>query len=78
MADENLELDDVFEQLRQRSTRSSTANEEMEAADDSPTTSGGNFLSKLSPQQRLILVVLLFVDVIVVCVGLFMLMNYLN
>lgn len=78
MADENLELDDVFEQLRQRSTRSSVANEEMEPADNTPSTSDGNFLSKLSPQQRLILVVLLFVDVIVVCVGLFMLMNYLS
>ena len=78
MADENVELDDVFEQLRQRSARSSTANEEMEPADNTPTESGGNFLSRLSPQQRLILVVLLFVDVIVVCVGLFMLMNYLN
>ena len=64
-------MEDEFESLRQKSARTSSIYDELEEGEE--TSSGGNFLSGFTPQQRLILAVLLLVDVIAVGIGLLVL-----
>ncbi len=54
---------DDFDQLRERSKRSSAVHDDM---DDFGSSRGGGFASQFSPIQRLILAVLVLLDVFVV------------
>ena len=77
MESEELEeqYEDEFEQLRQKSMRTSASFEDVE--EDLSTGSGG-VLSRFSPGQRLILAILLLLDIVVVGIVLLVIANVIN
>jgi hypothetical protein len=63
-------MEDEFESLRKKSTRSSTIYEEMEA--DDGRSGGGSlkeFINKLTPGQRLLLSLLIFLNTLALGFG---------
>ncbi|MBK8985415.1 MAG: hypothetical protein IPM39_04930 [Chloroflexi bacterium] len=63
--------DDEFDQLRRKSTRTGSMQDEMEAAErTTATSSGGSFAwSKFTPGQRLVLALLILLNIIAVAFG---------
>lgn len=57
-------MEDEFESLRKKSTRSSTIYEEMEVEDGSEGSAFSQFIAGLTPGQRLLLSLLLFANVV--------------
>ena len=67
--------DDAFDQLRQKSARAGSAFDGLDEGEeemDEPAPSGNrsSMLSGLTPGQRLILILLVFLNVIVIGIGL--------
>ncbi len=69
------QFEDEFEQLRQKSMRTSATHEAVE--EDFQATSTG-ILSRFTPNQRLILAVLLLADIIVVGLVLLVITNVID
>ena len=55
--------DDELDSLREKSTRASSAYDDLEGEEE-PTSSDGGFLSQYTAGQRLILALLLLLDVV--------------
>ena len=53
-------MDEELDSLREKSTRASSVYDDLEGEEES----GGGFLSKYSPSQRLLLALLIFLDVV--------------
>jgi hypothetical protein len=63
-------MEDEFESLRKKSTRSSTIYEEMEADDGrGGSSSFTEFIGNLSPGQRFLLSLLLFLNILALGFG---------
>lgn len=61
-------MDEELDNLREKSTRTSTIYDDLETGGNGESA-GGNALSGLTPQQRLILAFLLFINVIACAAG---------
>ena len=61
-------MDEELDNLREKSTRTSSIFDDMETGGQE-SSSGGGGLSSLTPQQRLILAFLLFLNVIACAAG---------
>jgi hypothetical protein len=67
-------MDEELENLREKSTRTSTIYDDIEV--EGQGSGGGGFsLSALTPQQRFILAFLLFINVIACAVGIFVILS---
>jgi hypothetical protein len=60
-------MDEELDNLREKSTRTSSIFDDMETGDQEASSGGG--FSSLTPQQRLILAFLLFLNVIACAAG---------
>ena len=70
------DLDDEFEHLRRRTTRSETTYEAMDTSvDDEFFADDGGFLSNLTTQQKLILLALLVLDLVAIGFGILVLLG---
>lgn len=69
--DNSLDFDDEFDRLRQKTARASAVYDDMEyeELEEEVGGRGGGFLGQFSPQQRLILAVLLLLDILVIGLG---------
>jgi hypothetical protein len=59
-------MEDELESLREKSARTSTIYDEIEGEEQGPKT---GFFAGLTPQQRLVLAFLLFIDIIALACG---------
>ncbi len=66
--DDSFDFEDEFDRLRQKTTRTSAVYDEMEF-EELEEEGGEGFFAQISPQQRLILALLLLLDIIVVAIG---------
>ena len=66
--DDSFDFEDEFDRLRQKTTRTSAVYDEMEF-EELEEEGGEGFLAQISPQQRLILALLLLLDIIVIAIG---------
>ena len=66
--DDSFDFEDEFDRLRQKTTRTSAAYDDMEF-EELEEEGGEGFFGQISPQQRLILALLLLLDIIVIAIG---------
>jgi hypothetical protein len=71
-------MEDEFESLRKKSTRSSTIYEEMEAEDSGGAGGLGGFIARLSPGQRMLLSFLVFINILALGCGCLVLTGVIN
>ena len=69
------EFEDEFEQLRQKSMRTSAS---YEAVEEEVSTGSSGLLGRFTPNQRLILAILLLADIIVVGLVLLVITNVIS
>ena len=61
-------MDEELENLREKSTRTSTIYDDLETGEEG-ASDGSSGLSSLTPQQRLIIAFLIFINVIALAAG---------
>ncbi|MFO7680742.1 MAG: hypothetical protein R6X34_11880 [Chloroflexota bacterium] len=70
------EMDDGFEQLRQKSTRTGSMYDDMESSEEVRTSSSSSFSwSSFSSGQRLVLALLIVLDILAVAFGVMVIAN---
>lgn len=73
--DAPFDFEDEFDRLRQKSSRTSAVFDEMEMEEELEYEDERGFLARISPGQRLILLLILLVDVVVIAIGFMALFN---
>ena len=73
--DEEFDFEDEFDRLREKTVRTSAVYDEMEYEELEAERSRGNFITQFSPQQRLILALLLLLDIVAIVVGALVVFN---
>lgn len=66
--DDSFDFEDEFDRLRQKTTRTSAVYDDMEF-EELEEEEGEGFFAQISPQQRLILALLLLLDIVVIAIG---------
>lgn len=66
--DDTFDFEDEFDRLREKTARTSAVYDEMEY-EELEEERGGGFLGQFSPQERLVLTLLLLLDIVVIVVG---------
>jgi hypothetical protein len=69
------EMDDGFEQLRQKSTRTGSMYDDMESSEEVRTSSSSFSWSSFSSGQRLVLALLIVLDILAVAFGVMVIAN---
>lgn len=64
-----VDFEDEFDRLREKTARTSAVYDDMDLDADLAEVESEGFLSQITPVQRLILLVLLFLDIVVIAVG---------
>lgn len=68
--DPPFDFDDEFDRLRQKTARTSAVYDEMDLDDELIVEDERGFFDRISPAERLILLVLLLLDIVVIAIGL--------
>ena len=66
--DDSFDFEDEFDRLREKTTRTSAVYDDMEF-EELEEEGGEGFFAQISPQQRLILALLLLLDIVVIAIG---------
>lgn len=69
------DFEDEFDRLRQKTARTSAVFDDMEMEEELEYEDERSFFSRISPGQRLILLLILLVDIVVIAVGFMALFN---
>lgn len=73
--DEEFDFEDEFDRLREKTARTSAVYDEMEYEELEGEETGGGFVGQFSPQQRLVLALLLLLDIVAIVVGALIIFN---
>ena len=73
--DEEFDFEDEFDRLREKTARTSAVYDEMEYEELEAEETRGGFIGQFSPQQRLILALLLLLDIVAIVVGTLVVFN---
>lgn len=63
------DFEDEFDRLRQKTARTSAVFDDMEMEEELEYDDERSFLSRISPGQRLVLLLILLLDIVVIAVG---------
>lgn len=73
--EEEFDFEDEFDRLREKTVRTSAVYDEMEYEELEAEETGGGFIGQFSPQQRLVLALLLLLDIVAIAVGALVVFN---
>ena len=63
------DFEDEFDRLRQKTARTSAVFDDMEMEEELEYDDERSFLSRISPGQRLVLLLILLLDIVVIAIG---------
>ncbi len=69
------DFEDEFDRLRQKTARTSAVFDEMEMEEELEYEEQRGFFARISPGQRLVLLLLLLIDIVVIAVGVMVIFN---
>lgn len=69
------DFEDEFDRLRQKTARTSAVYDDMEMDDELIVEDERSFFARISPGQRLVLLLVLLLDIVVIAVGFMALFN---
>jgi hypothetical protein len=69
------DFEDEFDRLRQKTARTSAVYDDMEMDDELIVEDERGFFARISPGQRLVLLLVLLLDIVVIAVGFMALFN---
>lgn len=73
--DEEFDFEDEFDRLREKTVRTSAVYDEMEYEELEAEETRSGFIGQFSPQQRLVLALLLLLDILAIVVGALVVFN---
>lgn len=73
--DEEFDFEDEFDRLREKTVRTSAVYDEMEYEELEAEEPRSGFIGQFSPQQRLVLALLLLLDILAIVVGALVVFN---
>jgi len=65
----DFDFEDEFDRLRQKTARTSAVFDDMEMEEELEYDDERSFLSRISPGQRLVLLLILLLDIVVIAIG---------
>lgn len=69
------DFEDEFDRLRQKTARTSAVYDDMEMDDELIVEDERSFFARISPGQRLVLLLVLLLDIVVIAIGFMALFN---
>lgn len=69
------DFEDEFDRLRQKTARTSAVFDDMEMEEELEVEEQHSFFGRISPGQRLILLLILLVDIVVIAIGVMAIFN---